>query len=114
VLDHPIDTELTRTSLQDPRHPIAVAIDNGLVIGLFSGVHYVHSVNPPEPWIKKDALAPTHRRPALGNAVLKAQLEAGRAHYRTKARVPSSRVTSPLWRSIHQNAVLTAHDDLSA
>ena len=36
VFDHPIDANLTREFLDDPRHHIAVAIDNDLVIGFAS------------------------------------------------------------------------------
>jgi ribosomal protein S18 acetylase RimI-like enzyme len=80
VFDNPIDAELTREFLEDPRHHIAVAIDNGLVVGFASGVHYVHPDKRPELWINEVALAPTHRRRGLGTAVLKALLEVGRAH----------------------------------
>jgi hypothetical protein len=36
VFDNPIDAELTREFLEDPRHHIAVAIDDGLVVGFAS------------------------------------------------------------------------------
>ncbi len=80
VFDNPIDAELTREFLEDPRHHIAVAIADGLVVGFASGVHYIHPDKPPELWINEVALAPTHRRRGLGTAVLKALLEVGRTH----------------------------------
>ena len=79
VFDNPIDKELTKEFLADPRHHIAVAIDDGLVVGFASGVHYIHPDKPPELWINEVGLAPTHRRRGLGKAVLKALFEVGRA-----------------------------------
>ena len=80
VFDNPINLELTKEFLADPRHHIVVAIDDGLVVGFASGVHYVHPDKPPELWINEVGLAPTHRRRGLGKAVLTALLEVGRAH----------------------------------
>jgi aminoglycoside 6'-N-acetyltransferase I len=80
VFDNPVDPELTREFLEDPRHHIAVAIDNGLVVGFASGVHYVHPDKQPELWINEVAVAPTHRRRGLGKAVLQSLFEVGRAH----------------------------------
>jgi ribosomal protein S18 acetylase RimI-like enzyme len=85
VFDNPIDPDLTREFLQDPRHHIAVAIDDGLVVGFASAVHYVHPDKPPEMWINEVGLAPTHRRRGLGKAVLKALFEVGRTHNCTVA-----------------------------
>src|ERR1700690_3961246 len=80
VFDRPISVELASEFLEDPRHHIAVAIDDGLVVGFASGVHYIHPDKPPELWINEVCLAPTHRRRGLGKAVLRALFEVGRAH----------------------------------
>ena len=80
VFDNPIDPELTREFLEDPRHHIAVAIDDGVVVGFASGVHYVHPDKAPEVWINEVAIAPTHRRRGLGKAVLRALFTVGSAH----------------------------------
>jgi ribosomal protein S18 acetylase RimI-like enzyme len=85
VFDNPIDAELTKEFLEDPRHHIAVAIDDGLVVGFASGVHYIHPDKPPELWVNEVGLAPTHRRRGLGKAVLKALFEVGRAQNCTVA-----------------------------
>lgn len=52
LFDKPIDAKLTREFLDDSRHHIAVAIDDGLVVGFASGVHYIHPDKPPELWVK--------------------------------------------------------------
>jgi ribosomal protein S18 acetylase RimI-like enzyme len=80
VFDNPVDPELTREFLEDPRHHIAVAIEDSLVVGFASGVHYLHPDKQPELWINEVAVAPAHRRRGLGKAVLKALFEIGRAH----------------------------------
>jgi ribosomal protein S18 acetylase RimI-like enzyme len=81
VFDKPIDADLTREFLEDPRHHIAVAIEDGLVVGFASGVHYIHPDKSPELWINEVAVAPTHRRRGLGKAVLRALLEVGHTHH---------------------------------
>ncbi len=81
VFDNSIDPEFTKEFLEDPRHHIAVAIDDGLVVGFASGVHYIHPDKPPELWINEVAVAPTHRRRGLGKAVLRALFEVGHAHH---------------------------------
>jgi ribosomal protein S18 acetylase RimI-like enzyme len=91
VFDNPIDPELTREFLEDSRHHIAVAIDDGVVVGFASGVHYVHPDKPAELWINEVGMAPTHRRQGLGKALLRALLDVGRAHKCTVAWVLTDR-----------------------
>jgi ribosomal protein S18 acetylase RimI-like enzyme len=78
VFDHPIDMDLTREFLADPRHHIVVAIDDETVVGFVSAVHYVHPDKPAELWINEIGLAPTHRRRGLGKALLRRMLDVGR------------------------------------
>ena len=77
VFDHPIDSALAAEFLGDPRHHLAVAIDQGQVVGFASGVHYVHPDKPPELWINEVAVAPTHRRQGVGQAVIRTLLARG-------------------------------------
>jgi ribosomal protein S18 acetylase RimI-like enzyme len=85
VFDNPVDPQLTREFLEDPRHHIAVAIDNNQVVGFASGVHYVHPDKPPEMWINEVGVAPTHRRRGLARAVLRSLLEVARERQCTSA-----------------------------
>ena len=80
VFDNPIDPGLTREFLADPRHHIAVAVDDGLVVGFASGVHYVHPDKPSELWINEVGVASSHHRRGLGRQVVDALLNVGRAH----------------------------------
>ncbi len=91
VFDNPVDAKLTKEFLEDHRHHIAVAIDGGLVVGFASGVHYIHPDKPPKLWINEVGIAPTHRRRRLGEAVLRALFEVGRAHNCTVAWVLTDR-----------------------
>jgi ribosomal protein S18 acetylase RimI-like enzyme len=91
VFDNPIIPELAAEFLADNRHHIAVAIDEGLVVGFASAVHYVHPDKGPELWINEVAIAATHRRRGLGKAVLGALLEVGRALNCTEAWVLTDR-----------------------
>lgn len=79
VFDHALDPRLTREFLADPRHHLAVAIEEGVVVGFASAVHYVHPDKPAQLWINEVDVAPTHRGRGLGKAVLAAILQAGQA-----------------------------------
>ena len=79
VFDHAVQPALTREFLDDARHHLAVALDDGIVVGFASGVHYVHPDKPPELWINEVAVAPTHLRRGLAQALLRLLFDAGRA-----------------------------------
>ena len=79
VFDEAIDAGVAHEFLGDPRHYIAVAIDDGVVVGFASGVHYVHPDKPVELWVNELGVASTHRQRGIGKAVLNCLLDAGRA-----------------------------------
>jgi len=79
VFDNPIDPQLAQEFLDDPRHHIVVAVEDGLVVGFASGVHYIHPDKPAELWINEVGLAATHRRRGLGRLLLNELLQLGRA-----------------------------------
>ena len=71
VFDHPINRERTAEFLNDPRHHLAVAVDEGVVVGFVSAVHYVHPDKPsPELWINEVSVAESHRRQGLATKLL--------------------------------------------
>jgi ribosomal protein S18 acetylase RimI-like enzyme len=80
VFDNPINAAWAKEFLEDSRHHIAVAIDDGLVVGFASAVHYIHPDKPPELWINEVGVAPTHRSLGLGKAMMSALFELGIAH----------------------------------
>ncbi len=79
VFDKPIDARLSAEFFSDSRHHLAVAIDDGWVVGMASAVHYVNPDKPPELWINEVAVAPTHQKMGLGKRLLAALMEHGRA-----------------------------------
>lgn len=91
LFDQPVDAKLTKEFLEDPRHHIAVAIDDGMVVGFASGVHYIHPDKAPELWVNEVSVAPTHQRRGLGKALLRALFEVGKSHNCTAAWVLTHR-----------------------
>ena len=85
LFDNPVEPGFVREFLGDPRHHIAVAIDDGVMVGFASGVHYVHPDKAPQLFVNEVGVAETHRQRGLGKAVLLELLEAGRAHGCTEA-----------------------------
>jgi ribosomal protein S18 acetylase RimI-like enzyme len=79
VFDNAVDPALAREFLSDPRHHIAVAVDDGMVVGFASGVRYLHPDKPEELWINEVAVAPSHQRQRIGHAVLAALFAEGLA-----------------------------------
>jgi ribosomal protein S18 acetylase RimI-like enzyme len=77
VFDHEPDPDLTGEFLRDDRHHLVVAVDDGIVVGFVSGVHYVHPDKPPELWIDEVGVAPSHQRRGIGQQVLRAMLRVG-------------------------------------
>ncbi len=91
VFDNPIDPDLAREFLADPRHHIAVALDAGVVVGFASAVHYIHPDARAQLWINQVAVAPTHLRRGLGKALMRAILDVGRRLACTEAWVLTDR-----------------------
>ena len=50
VFDGPVDPRFTAEFFADPRHHLAVVLEGDLVVGMASGVHYLHPDKPPEPF----------------------------------------------------------------
>src|SRR6516164_8619649 len=79
VFDDPIDAGRAGEFLADPRHHLAVAVEDRQVVGFVSAVHYVHPDKPrKELWINEIGVAETHRRRGLATRLLRAVFEAGR------------------------------------
>ena len=78
VFDEPVEPRLLEEFLRDERHHLAVAIDQGQVVGFASGVHYVHPDKAPELWINEVGVAPSHQGRGVGKAVVRLLLEHGR------------------------------------
>lgn len=78
VFDGPLRPDLLAEFLGDPRHHIVVAIDDGIVVGMATALHYLHPDKPPEMWINEVGVAPAHRGRGVGGRLVDALLERGR------------------------------------
>ena len=79
VFDNPIEPHLCADFFADPRHHLVVALDGDLVVGMASGVHYVHPDKEPELWINEVGVASTHSGQGLGRRIVATLVEHGKA-----------------------------------
>jgi len=75
VFDDAMDPRLVAEFLADDRHHLAIAIDQGQVVGFASGVQYVHPDKPAELWINEVGVAPSHQGRGIGKAVMRGLLQ---------------------------------------
>ncbi len=75
VFDNSLNPQLVTEFLGDKRHHLVVAVDQAQVIGLASGVHYVHPDKPSEMWINEVGVAPSHQGQGVGKAMIQELLQ---------------------------------------
>ena len=75
VFDNALQPGLVAEFLRDERHHLAIALEDGQVVGFASGVHYVHPDKPSEMWINEVGVAPSHHRRGIGKAIMAALLQ---------------------------------------
>jgi aminoglycoside 6'-N-acetyltransferase I len=80
VFDNDINSSLAAEFLADPRHHLSVAVDNGLVVGFASALHYVHPDKPAELWIDEVGVAPAYRNHGLAKLLLSVLFDVGRKY----------------------------------
>lgn len=78
VFDGPVDRRWAAEFLADPRHHLAVAVAGGVVVGMASGVHYVHPDKPPELWVNEVGVAPPYQNRGVGRQLLRTLFDRGR------------------------------------
>ena len=91
VFDDPIRPDMAEEFLKDPRHHLAVAVANGLVVGFASAVRHVHPDKPHELWINEVGVAPTFQNRGLAKALLGLLFDVGRDHECAEAWVLTDR-----------------------
>jgi ribosomal protein S18 acetylase RimI-like enzyme len=80
VFDDPIDAPALKRFLSDSRHHLFVAIENGLVVGFVSALHYEHpDKQHPDLWLNEIGVAPSHHRRGIGRRLLDALLDHAQA-----------------------------------
>lgn len=77
VFDNTVSTKLTAEFLADPRHHLCGAIDEGVLVGFGSAVHYVHPDKPPQLWINEVGVAESHQKRGIAKAILQRLIALG-------------------------------------
>ncbi|HET7552555.1 MAG TPA: GNAT family N-acetyltransferase [Gemmatimonadaceae bacterium] len=103
VFDGPVQERWARAFLDDARHHLAVAVDDGVVVGMASAVDYVHPDKAPQLWINEIGVAPTYQRRGIGRLLLDALLAHGRALGCTEAWLGTEEDNTPA-RRLYESA----------
>ena len=74
VFDAPIDPRWAGEFLADPRHHLAVALLDGVVVGMASALHYVHPDKPPALWVNEVGVSAPQQRLGIGQRLLRVLL----------------------------------------
>jgi ribosomal protein S18 acetylase RimI-like enzyme len=78
VFDSPVQSLLAGEFLADARHHIVVALEDDVVVGMVTGVDYIHPDKPRQLWINEIGVAPSHQRRGIARQLLDAMLAHGR------------------------------------
>jgi aminoglycoside 6'-N-acetyltransferase I len=78
VFDYPVNPRWAAEFLADPRHHLAVAVADGVVVGFASGVHYLHPDKAPDLWVNEVGVAPPFQNQGVGRRLLRALFDRGR------------------------------------
>ena len=79
VFDNPIDPRWCAEFFADPRHHLAVALHGDLVVGMASGIHYVHPDKAPELWINEVGVSDGCRGQGVGRRLVQTLVAHGAA-----------------------------------
>lgn len=113
VFDGPVQTEYAAAFLASSTHSMFLASDNGLVVGMISGVDYFHPDKPRQLWINELGVAGRWRRRGIARRLIEALLADARERGCTSAWVatePDNEAARRCYLSIaggkpHQDAV---------
>jgi ribosomal protein S18 acetylase RimI-like enzyme len=112
VFDNPINPEWCAEFFADPRHHLAVAIDGDLVVGMASGVHYLHPDKAPQLFINEVAVAATHAGQGIGRKLVATLVEHGRTVGANEAWVLTS-PTNEAAKRMYRAAGAIPYEELS-
>ncbi|HEX4950480.1 MAG TPA: GNAT family N-acetyltransferase [Blastocatellia bacterium] len=113
VFDDPIDPAAAAKFLADANHYLAVAIDDGVVIGFVSAVRYFHPDKPnPELWINEVGVAASHRGQGIARRLMNTVLEEARQQGCLVAWVLTNRSNTAAMRLYASSGGEEADDDI--
>ena len=70
IFDNPVDPDLAREFLNDPRHHLAIAIVAGEIVGMATAVHYIHPDKKPELFINEAGVDKSVRGNGIGRRLI--------------------------------------------
>ncbi|HRQ64265.1 MAG TPA: GNAT family N-acetyltransferase [Xanthomonadaceae bacterium] len=78
VFDHPVQPDLLQAFLANPANLLVVAVHQGEVIGMASGIAYVHPDKPLQLFVNEVGVSARFHRNRVGTRLVEALLEQGR------------------------------------
>jgi ribosomal protein S18 acetylase RimI-like enzyme len=79
VFDKPVDPKLLTEFLSDQRHHIAVADDDGIIVGFVSAVDYLHPDKVAQLWLNEVGVAPSYQGRGIGKALMELMIDHARS-----------------------------------
>ena len=104
VFDNPVRAELVGAFLANPSNVLTVALEAGIVVGMASGIVYVHPDKPPQLFVNEVGVASRCRGRGIGKLLVRALLRRGSELGCTEAWVATEEGNSParaLFMSAH-------------
>jgi ribosomal protein S18 acetylase RimI-like enzyme len=95
VFDHAVQPALAEAYLADPNNLLAVAIDDGLVVGMATGLTYLHPDKPLQLWVNEVGVDARWHRRGLGMRLVQTLLDAARARGCREAWVATEENNTP-------------------
>ncbi|MEQ8469723.1 MAG: GNAT family N-acetyltransferase [Marinoscillum sp.] len=75
LFDYPVKEDRAREFLSDPRHHMIIAVDEKKIVGMVSGVHYVHPDKDPELFINEASVIESYQGQGIGQNLLRFIIE---------------------------------------
>ena len=70
IFDNRVAPENCAEFLNDPRHHLAIALVDGEIVGMASGVHYIHPDKRPEMFINEAGVDPARQGKGIGRKLI--------------------------------------------
>jgi len=75
VFDHPMNESSVTDFIQCPRHTLALAVEDDVVIGMASGFEYFHPDKKRQFFINEIGVTPVHQRKGIGRRLIRFLLD---------------------------------------
>jgi ribosomal protein S18 acetylase RimI-like enzyme len=95
VFDHAVQSALAQAFLADPKNLLAVAIDDGLVVGMATALLYLHPDKPLQCFVNEVGVSPRWHRRGLGARLMRTLLAAARERGAEEAWVATEENNTP-------------------